>query len=300
MGQLLSFVIPVYNEEESLELLYNGIVDNIPKDYSKEIWFINDGSSDNSEEVIKGIIKKDRDVHLISFRKNFGKALALETAFRNVNGDIIITMDADLQDDPVEIPSFINKINEGYDLVSGWKKERHDPLEKRLPSKLFNKVTSRLSGVKLHDFNCGYKAYRREVIDAIDVYGELHRYIPVLAYRKGFQITEIVVHHHKRQFGKSKYGFERYLRGLFDSLSVAFLGKYYDRPMHLFGKGGVILWFGRFCNLFVSACFKVDGTGDRRASVADIRSASDYSRRSNVFYWLYRGYAGRRHLQKTI
>lgn len=243
MGQLLSFVIPVYNEEESLELLYNGIVDNIPKDYSKEIWFINDGSSDNSEEVIKGIIKKDRDVHLISFRKNFGKALALETAFRNVNGDIIITMDADLQDDPVEIPSFINKINEGYDLVSGWKKERHDPLEKRLPSKLFNKVTSRLSGVKLHDFNCGYKAYRREVIDAIDVYGELHRYIPVLAYRKGFQITEIVVHHHKRQFGKSKYGFERYLRGLFDSLSVAFLGKYYDRPMHLFGKGGL------FCGL---------------------------------------------------
>lgn len=243
MGQLLSFVIPVYNEEKSLELLYNGIVDNIPKDYSKEIWFINDGSSDNSEEVIKGIIKKDRDAHLISFRKNFGKALALETAFRNVNGDIIITMDADLQDDPVEIPNFVNKIDEGYDLVSGWKKERHDPLEKRLPSKLFNRVTSRLSGVKLHDFNCGYKAYKREVIDAIDVYGELHRYIPVLAYRKGFKITELVVHHHKRQFGKSKYGFERYLRGLFDSLSVAFLGKYYDRPMHLFGKGGL------FCGL---------------------------------------------------
>ena len=175
---------------------------------------------------------------MISFRKNFGKALAFETAFRNVNGNIVITMDADLQDDPKEILQFINKINEGYDLVSGWKRDRHDPLEKRLPSKLFNKVTSNLSGIKLHDFNCGYKAYRKEVIDAIDVYGELHRYIPILAYRKGFRITEIVVKHHKRQYGKSKYGFERYLRGLFDSMSVAFLGRYYDRPMHLFGMGG--------------------------------------------------------------
>ena len=246
MQKIVSFVVPVYNEEESLELLYSGIVENVPKDYGKEIWFVNDGSSDKSEEVIKSIILRDKDVHLISFRKNFGKAMALETAFRNVNGDIIITMDADLQDDPVEIPNFINKINEGYDLVSGWKKERHDPLEKRIPSKLFNKVTSKLSSVKLHDFNCGYKAYRREVVDAIDVYGELHRYIPVLAYRKGFKITEIVVHHHKRQFGKSKYGFERYLRGLFDSLSVAFLGRYYDRPMHLFGKGGLLCGLAGF------------------------------------------------------
>lgn len=128
-----------------------------------------------------------------------------------------------------------------YDLVSGWKKERHDPLEKRLPSKLFNKVTSHLSGVKLHDFNCGFKAYRKEVVDAIDVYGELHRYIPVLAHRKGFKIAELVVHHNKREFGKSKYGFERYLRGLFDSFTVAFLGKFYDRPMYFFGKIGLAL-----------------------------------------------------------
>ena len=191
--------------------------------------------------------------------------MALETAFRNVNGDIIITMDADLQDDPVEIPNFINKINEGYDLVSGWKKERHDPLEKRIPSKFFNKVTSKLSGVKLHDFNCGYKAYRKEVVDAIDVYGELHRYIPVLAYRKGFQITEIVVHHHKRQFGKSKYGFERYLRGLFDSLSVAFLGRYYDRPMHLFGKGGLICGLAGFviCMYLLGLKFMGQAIGGR-------------------------------------
>jgi len=234
-------------------------------DYDKEIWFVNDGSSDKSEVVIKSIILRDKDVHLISFRKNFGKALALETAFRNVNGDIIITMDADLQDDPVEIPNFINKINEGYDLVSGWKKERHDPLEKRIPSKFFNKVTSKLSGVKLHDFNCGYKAYRKEVVDAIDVYGELHRYIPVLAYRKGFQITEIVVHHNKRQFGKSKYGFERYLRGLFDSLSVAFLGRYYDRPMHLFGKGGLICGLAGFviCMYLLGLKFMGQAIGGR-------------------------------------
>ena len=166
--------------------------------------------------------------------------MALESGFRNAHGTIVITMDADLQDDPVEIPNFIAKIDEGYDLVSGWKEKRQDPLEKRLPSKLFNKVTAKLSGVQLHDFNCGYKAYRKEVIDAIDVYGELHRYIPVLAHRKGFRIAEISVHHNKRQFGKSKYGFERYLRGLFDSLTVAFLGKYYDRPMHLFGRGGLL------------------------------------------------------------
>lgn len=238
-NQKLSVIIPVYNESESLEILYNQIINNISK-YDYEIWFVNDGSTDNSVDIIKNIIEKDEKVHLISFRKNFGKALALQSAFRNVSGDIVITMDADLQDDPAEIPNFIEKINEGYDLVSGWKYNRQDPLEKRLPSKLFNKVTSLLSGVHLHDFNCGFKAYRKEVTDSIDVYGELHRYIPVLAYRKGFRITEIKVHHNKRQFGKSKYGIERYLRGLFDSLTVAFLSKYYDRPMYLFGKVGIV------------------------------------------------------------
>lgn len=240
MSRLISFVIPVYNEEESLKLLYEKIMQNIPSGCDAEIVFVNDGSTDRSVEVIKEMNAKDKRVHLISFRKNFGKALALESGFRNVHGEIVITMDADLQDDPIEIPNFIAKIDEGYDLVSGWKENRKDPLEKRLPSKLFNKVTSKMSGVKLHDFNCGFKAYRKEVVDAIDVYGELHRYIPVLAYRKGFRIAEISVHHNKRQFGKSKYGFERYLRGLFDSLTVAFLGKYYDRPMHLFGKAGLL------------------------------------------------------------
>lgn len=240
MKKLISFVIPVYNEEESLKILCDRIYENIPQGYDKEIIFVNDGSTDGSAEVIREMRKMDEKIHLISFRKNFGKAMALESAFRNVTGEIVITMDADLQDDPTEIPHFLDKIEEGYDLVSGWKQNRQDSLEKTLPSKLFNKVTAKLSRVNLHDFNCGFKAYRREVIDAIDVYGELHRYIPVIAYRKGFQITEIPVHHNKRQFGKSKYGFERYLRGLFDSLTVAFLGRYYDRPMHLFGKAGLL------------------------------------------------------------
>ncbi len=217
MERKLSIAIPVYNEEESLTELYEKLMESIQpclrggliSDY--EILFIDDGSVDASYERIQEIGKRDSHVHWIIFRKNFGKAAALQAAFRNMTGDLIITMDADLQDDPVEIGNFIRKLDEGYDLVSGWKVNRLDPLEKRLPSKVFNYVTSRLSGVKLHDFNCGYKAYRKEVAKSLDIYGELHRYIPVLAYRKGYRITEIPVHHNKRKFGKSKYGMERYL-----------------------------------------------------------------------------------------
>lgn len=239
----LTLVIPVYNEEESLRPLYTEIMKHVPelKDLigSYELLFVDDGSSDASAQIIKELAAENPNIHAIFFRKNFGKAAALQAAFRAVDGDIIITMDADLQDDPMEFRTFIEKLDEGYDLVSGWKFNRLDPLEKRLPSKLFNKVTSRLSGVELHDFNCGFKAYRREVIKAIDIYGEYHRYIPVLAHRKGFKIAEIKVHHNKRQFGKSKYGFERYLRGLFDSMSSSFLLRYSDRPMYFFGKHGL-------------------------------------------------------------
>lgn len=255
--EMISIVVPVYNEEESLPLLYEKVLENFPKGYEREMWFVNDGSSDSSLKVIKELKQKDEKVHYISFRKNFGKAAALQAAFRNVNGDIVITMDADLQDDPIELTNFVEKIHEGFDVVSGWKKERHDPLEKRIPSKLFNKVTAHLSGVKLHDFNCGYKAYRKEVVKSIDIYGEMHRYIPCLANRKGFKITEIVVHHNKREFGKSKYGFERYLRGLFDAMTVAFLGKYYDRPMHLFGKGGLFCAFIGFAICFYLMIIKL-------------------------------------------
>lgn len=300
MSRLISFVIPVYNEEESLRPLYEQIMQNIPAECDAEIIFVNDGSTDESVKVIKEIHDEDKRVHLISFRKNFGKAMALESGFRNVHGEIIITMDADLQDDPMEIPHFIAKIDEGYDLVSGWKENRKDPLEKRLPSKLFNKVTSKMSGVHLHDFNCGFKAYKREVVDAIDIYGELHRYIPVLAYRKGFRITEISVHHNKRQFGKSKYGFERYLRGLFDSLTVAFLGKYYDRPMYLFGKVGLMLGLLGGGHLRISFNFKNYGKCNRRQTIISSGCAANCSGGTDVFYWIHWRYDCRCYISKKI
>ena len=238
----LSIIIPLLNEAESIRELYESLVNVLSQNnYDFEVIFIDDGSSDNSVEIIKIIISNDSKIHLIEFRKNFGKAMALQAGFRFCEGDIVITMDADLQDDPNEIPNFIAKLEEGYDLVSGWKYHRFDSAEKRLPSKLFNKITSLLTGVSLHDFNCGFKAYRKKVIDSIDVYGELHRYIPALAHRYGFRITEIAVNHKARLYGKSKYGFERYLRGLFDSVSVSFLLKYHNKPMYMFGKLGLVL-----------------------------------------------------------
>ena len=235
----VSIIVPVFNEERSLQELAGRIVANIPAEFDYELIFINDGSTDSSEKIIKELISENQYIHLISFRKNFGKAAALEAGFRNASGDIIITMDGDLQDDPAEIPRFIEKINEGYDLISGWKQNRQDPLEKRWPSKVFNKAVSRMSGIQLHDFNCGYKAYRRSVVESIDLYGDLHRYIPCLAGRKGFCITEIPVHHSERRYGKSKYGTERYLRGLFDALTVFFLTRFEEQPMYLFGRLGL-------------------------------------------------------------
>ena len=245
----VTFVIPAYNEEESLPELHKQITENVEicikenlmKEY--EILFIDDGSTDGTVSVIKELAEKDPRVHYILFRKNMGKSTALHTAFRNVTGDVVITMDADLQDDPIEIKNFLTKIDEGYDMVVGWKVNRLDPMEKKLPSKVFNKVTSTMSGIKLHDFDCGYKAMRISVVEGIDLYGQLHRYLPVLAYRKGFRITEIPVHHNKRKFGSSKYGMERYLEGLFDFLSVSFLSKFYDRPMYLFGRMGLVSGF---------------------------------------------------------
>lgn len=240
--RMISIIVPAYNEEGSIPELYKDIAMNADKisDTEWEIWFINDGSSDNTEQVILDLTEKDSRVHIISFRRNFGKSVALQAGFRHVNGDIVFTMDADLQDDPAEFQSFINKLDEGYDMVVGWKQKRLDPLEKRLPSKLFNSVTSMTAGFKLHDFDCGFKCFRREVVDSIDVYGELHRYIPVLAHRDGFRITEIPVHHRERKHGKSKYGIERYMRGLLDSLTITFLLRYSDRPMYFFGRIGVI------------------------------------------------------------
>lgn len=241
----LSFVVPVKNEEESLEELTNRVFDCVQTscpDYLAEIVFVDDGSTDRSWEVMQSIAKRfPSAIRAIRFRRNLGKALALEAGFRASHGDIVFTMDADLQDDPKEIPRFLEKLDEGFDLVSGWKRTRHDPLSKTLPSKLFNGVTSLLSGVKLNDFNCGFKCYRREVIDNIRLYGEMHRYIPLLAADLGYRVGEIAVEHHPRKHGQSKYGWERYVRGSIDLLTVLATTRWLAKPGHLFGGIGVVL-----------------------------------------------------------
>ncbi|MCK4956140.1 MAG: glycosyltransferase family 2 protein [Candidatus Cloacimonetes bacterium] len=234
----LSFVIPVLNEEESLEILYEEILANLDK-HEYEIIFVDDGSTDKSFAVMQALAKKDKNLKVIQFRKNFGKAAGLQTGFSACSGDIVFTMDADLQDDPKEIPNFIAKLAEGYDLVTGWKQKRKDPIGKRWPSKLANSVMSSAFKLKLHDYNCGFKAYRQEVINEIDVYGEMHRYIPALAHAKGFRVAEIPVHHRKRTFGKSKYGVERFFRSFLDLLTVKLVTAYTHSPLYLFGRLGV-------------------------------------------------------------
>tara|TARA_B100001029_G_C15009343_1_gene423206 strand:- start:178 stop:1110 length:933 start_codon:yes stop_codon:yes gene_type:complete len=241
MNKSISIIVPVFNEAESINNLYIEIL-NYVKDINKfEIVFVDDGSSDNSSGVIKKIVENDTNVKLIRLYKNFGKADALSEGFNYCNGDYVITMDADLQDDPAEISNLIYKLDEGWDLVSGWKKNRKDPLEKKIPSKFFNKVTCFLTGVNIHDFNCGLKAYRKEVIKSIDLYGGLHRYIPALTKQMGFTVTEIIVNHRERKFGESKYGGARYFHGFFDLLTVLFIGNYLRKPLHFFGKLGLCM-----------------------------------------------------------
>ena len=238
----LSIIIPLYNEEKSLIELYENII-SVLKGINKshEIIFIDDGSQDRSFEILIDFHRKDKNVRIIQFRKNYGKSAALECGFREARGDIVITMDADLQDDPKEFPNLIAKINEGYDLVSGWKKKRYDPFIKRNTSKLYNFVTSIVSGIRLHDFNCGLKAYRNEVVKQIDIYGQLHRFIPVLAHWEGFRVGEIVVKHHPRKYGKTKFGAFRFIAGFLDLFTVVFLHKFKKRPLHLFGSFGLTL-----------------------------------------------------------
>jgi len=236
---MISIVIPLFNEHESILDLYSEICNAISSYNDWEIIFIDDGSSDGSAEKIIDIASKDSKVKLISFYRNFGKSAALSEGFKNANGDIIITMDADLQDDPAEIPNFVNKISEGSDLVSGWKKVRHDPWAKTFPSKIFNFVTRLLTGVKIHDFNCGLKAYRSSVIKSIEIFGGRHRYIPALAGQKNFSISEIIVNHRPRKYGTTKYGGSRLLHGFFDLLTILFLNKYTQHPLHFFGMIGL-------------------------------------------------------------
>ena len=241
----VSLVIPVYNEEDSLQILFEKIINsmNLLKDCSGyEIIFVDDGSSDKSWNIQKELVSKHPDkVRSIRLKKNFGKATALNVGFKNTKNDIIITLDSDLQDDPNEIPKFIAEINKGYDFVSGGKKNRKDPLSKTLPSKIFNWVTRFISGVKLNDFNCGFKAYRKKIFENLDLYGELHRYIPIFAYNLGYSISEVEVNHHKRQFGYSKYGLSRFTKGFIDLITVVATTKYLNRPAHLFGGIGFFL-----------------------------------------------------------
>lgn len=241
----ISLVIPAYNEEESIPHLVEWIVRVMDENkFTYEIWFIDDGSRDNTWATILKLRQSNPNVKGVSFSSNYGKSAALYTGFERVTGDVVITMDADLQDSPDEIPELYRMISqEGYDLVSGWKKRRHDPIGKTLPSKFFNFTARIVSGIKLHDFNCGLKAYRKKVVKNIEVYGEMHRYIPILASTAGFtKIGEKVVCHRSREFGVSKYGIERMLKGYLDLLTVMFLSKFGKSPMYFFGSLGTIMF----------------------------------------------------------
>ena len=237
---LISLVIPVFNEEESLVELYNQIRDTLePSKHDFEILFIDDGSSDRSLSIAEELGDGDPRVRSIGFQRNHGKAAALNVGFKACEGDYVITMDADLQDDPAEVLDLIAVLDSGWDMVSGWKKVRHDPISKRWPSKLYNFTVAKVSGIPIHDFNCGLKAYKRVVVKNIEVYGELHRYIPLLAKQKGFSCTEKVVQHRARKYGYSKYGLWRFFSGFFDLITVVFTSKFKEKPMHLFGMLGI-------------------------------------------------------------
>lgn len=246
----ISVIIPLYNEAESLPEL-NAWIARVMKEnsFSYEVLMVDDGSNDGSWNVIKGLAASDPAVHGISFRRNYGKSAALYCGFAQAQGDVVITMDADLQDSPDEIPALVRKIREeGYDVVSGWKQHRKDnPVTKNLPSKLYNATARRITGIKLHDMNCGLKAYRSEVVKNIEVYGEMHRYIPYLAKNAGFtKIGEMPVHHQKRKYGKSKFGMSRFVNGFLDLLSLWFLSTFGKKPMHFFGYSGIFMFLVGF------------------------------------------------------
>jgi len=253
----ISVVIPLLNEEESLRELAEWILKVMNENrFSCEIIFVDDGSKDDSWKIIEQLKEKYPEVKGIKFRRNYGKSAALNTAFEAASGDVIITMDADLQDSPDEIPALYHLIKkDGYDLISGWKKKRYDPITKTIPTKLFNWATRKISGIYLHDFNCGLKAYHKEVVKSIEVYGEMHRYIPVIAKWSGFnRIAEKEVQHRERKYGKTKFGMERFINGFLDLISIAFVTRFGKKPMHLFGLIGTIMFFiGGFVSVWLIA-----------------------------------------------
>jgi glycosyltransferase involved in cell wall biosynthesis len=239
----VSAILPVLDEVQSLGALHRElteVLERLGRPY--EIIFVDDGSRDGSFEAVEKLHRADDRVRCVQLRRNFGKAAALAVGFREARGDVIVTLDADLQDDPAEVPNLLARLEDGFDLVSGWKRERQDPPSKTWPSRLFNWITGWLTGVPLHDFNSGFKVYRREVVEEIRLYGELHRFIPALAAWRGFRVTEVPVHHRPRQHGRSKFGSARLWRGFLDLLTVLFLTRYTRRPLHLFGGLGLIAW----------------------------------------------------------
>ncbi len=243
----ISVVVPLYNEEQSLMPLSLSIRDALDRMKSTyEVIFVDDGSTDDSIKILREIHRKNRRYKFISFRRNYGKSAALSVGFQQATGRIVVTMDADLQDDPNEIPRMIDKLETGYDLVNGWKKKRHDPISKTIPSKLFNFTTSLLTGIKLKDFNSGLKVYRREVIQDIKVYGEMHRFLPVLAHWAGYKVAEVPVTHHPRKFGKTKFGLSRFWHGMLDLVTVLFTTRYSKRPLHFFGLMGMLTFLAGF------------------------------------------------------
>jgi glycosyltransferase involved in cell wall biosynthesis len=270
-GELISLVIPVFNERESLEPLYSEIVEVARTNQLRiETVFVDDGSSDGSWKIIEKLSSNDPQVHGIRFRRNFGKAAALAAGFKAAAGKLILTLDADLQDDPHEIPRFLAALGEGLDVVSGWKKVRHDPWHKVWPSRFFNSMVGAVTGVWLHDHNCGMKAYRAEVFQEVKLYGELHRFIPVLAESRGFKVGELVINHRQRKFGRSKYGVRRFAKGFLDLITVKFLTGFGHRPQHLLGNFGLIpVGLGIFGMLFLAI-----NAGVRLASASTVGASS--------------------------
>ena len=238
---MISIVVPVHDEDRSVELLYDELASALdPIERPWEAVFVDDGSTDGSFAALTRLNAAAPNVKVVRLRRNFGKSAALAAGFNHSGGELVVTIDADLQDDPAEIPRLLAKLDEGFDLVSGWKTQRRDPWSRRLVSKIFNSVVGRASGLKLHDMNCGLKAYRAEVVRSLRIYGELHRFLPVLAHDRGFRVAELPVNHRPRAHGRSRYGVERYMRGFLDFLTVSFMGRYRHRPLHLFGGLGLV------------------------------------------------------------
>ncbi len=256
---MLSVVVPLYNEERSLDALYAELRAVLDDRGPWEAIFVDDGSTDESFAVLTRLHASAPNVRAVRLRRNFGKAAALAAGFARASGEIVVTIDADLQDDPRDIPRLLAKLDEGFDLVSGWKAHRRDPFTRRILSRVFNVVTGLVSGVKLHDLNSGLKAYRADVVRGLRVYGELHRFLPVLAHDRGYRIAELPVNHRPRAHGRSRYGLERYLRGFLDLLTVTFMSRYRHRPLHLFGGLGLILGFLGFVVLAYLTVLKALG-----------------------------------------